>query len=260
MIAAVALTLTLATPSREALVERWLDANRAHTRALLDSGPRASSAQGYKGTTLQALAQRELSIPGRYQSPAARAPVEREPWWLRAWDWIAGRLQKFWQAFFRRVHVGREAAASIGDVLLVAVALLLILVVVRLLLNLQPARAASRASSESLVEQATPGVLYEQACTAANRGDYGNAALLLFAAMVALLDRHGAMDANSSATVGDLRRELRARNAAIVESFDAVAGPFVQKAYADRAVDEPQWKRANDAYLALSGEPILSEA
>jgi hypothetical protein len=252
VIAAVAVTLALAAPSREVLIEHWLHANHTHTKARLDSGPRASKeAQGDKGTTLRAVAQRELSIPGRYQLLASPTPAQQEPWWLRTWHWIAGLWQKFWQAFFRRVHVGREAVASIGDVLLVAVVLLLIFVVVRLLMNLQLTRSALRSSSEPLAERPAPGALYNQACNAANRGEYGNAALLLFAATIALLDRHGAVDATSSATVGDLRRELRAYNAVMIESFDAVATPFAQKAYADRAVDEPQWHRAHDAYVTL---------
>ena len=72
--------------------------------------------------------------------------------------------------------------------------------------------------------------------------------------MVALLDRQGAVDASASATVGDLRRELRAHNARLVAPFDAVAAPFVQEAYAERTVDEPQWHRARDAFAALLQE------
>jgi hypothetical protein len=51
--------------------------------------------------------------------------------------------------------------------------------------------------------------------------------------------------------VGDLRRELRARNAALIVPFDEVAAPFVQKAYAEHAVEEPQWHRAHKAFAAL---------
>jgi hypothetical protein len=72
--------------------------------------------------------------------------------------------------------------------------------------------------------------------------------------MVALLDRRGAADGTASATVGDLRRELRASDARLVAPFDAVAAPFVQEAYAERAVDEPQWHRARDAFATLLQE------
>jgi hypothetical protein len=57
--------------------------------------------------------------------------------------------------------------------------------------------------------------------------------------------------------VGDLRRELRAGDAALVPAFDAVAEPFVARAYAERAVDAPQWSRARaayDSFVALSSK------
>jgi hypothetical protein len=248
VIAAVAATLALAAPSREALVERWLHADRAHSIARLDSGPR--NAVG--APDLHALVQRELGIHGRYQPGAPPAAVAQESWWQRAWEWIADRWDKFWRALFARVHVGKEEAASIGDVLLVAVGLLLVYVMVQLLRGFYLVRSTAGAASEPLAEPPSPRALYKQACNAASRGDYGAAVLLLFAATVALLDRRGAVDVTSSATVGDLRRALRARNAALVAAFDAVAAPFVQKAYAERAVDEPQWDRARTAFDRLS--------
>jgi hypothetical protein len=88
-------------------------------------------------------------------------------------------------------------------------------------------------------------------------GEYGTAALLLFGATVALLDGRGAVAASRSATVGDLRRELRARDAPLVAAFDAVAAPFVEKAYAERRVDEPQWHRARDAFVVLSHPLVI---
>jgi hypothetical protein len=259
VIAAVAVTLALVAPSREALIERWLTANRTHTAARLKSGPRRATGPHIVAPPpdLRALAQRELSITGRYQLAITNPTAAPEPWWMTVWNWMADRWKKFWNAIFGRVHVGKAEAASIGDLLLVAVALLLIFVIVRLLWNLQLARSASRVGSEPLTEPPTPRALYRQACNAATRGDYGTAALLLFAATVALLDRRGAVDATSSSTVGDMRRELRARNTGMVAPFDEVATPFVQTAYAERAVDEPQWHRARAAYDTLS-DVILS--
>ena len=260
MIAAVAVVLAIATPSREELIERWLRANPAHSAARLNSGPHDAVAPNAAAPAdLQALAQRELGTPGRYQlaKPPPPAPAA-EPWWQRVWRWLEDRWQQLWRALFGRVHVGKGQAASIGDVLLVIVGLIFIVVVVRLLRNLQFARSRSRLRSEPLEEPPTPRALYRQACNAASRADYGGAALLLFAATVALLDRQGAVEGRSSATVGDLRRALRARNAALVGAFDTVAAPFVQKAYAERAVDEPQWQVARDAFLTLDGGTVSS--
>jgi hypothetical protein len=250
VIVAAAASLALAAPSREALIERWLRANRTHSLARLKSVPRAAP-QVTALPDLRALAQRELAVRGRYQL-STRTVASAEPWWLRVWDWLAERLQRLWDALFSRVHVGRQTAASIGDVLLVLVGLLFVYVVVRLLMNLQFARSAARLESAPLVQAPSPRALYQQACDAANRGDYGNAALLLFAATVALLDRQGAVEAAGSTTVGDFRRALRTHDAALVPSFDAIAAPFVQRAYAERAVGEPQWQTARSAFEALS--------
>lgn len=198
------------------------------------------------------MVRRELAVPGRYHfTPQVVAPAE-EPWWMRVWDWFADRWSSLWHALFSRVHVGRETAASIGDVMLALVGLLLLYVAIRLLREVQLARARPRIASEPLPDPPSPAALYRQARAAACRGDYGAAALLLFTATVALLDRRGAVDVTSSATVGDLRRVLRVRNAPLVPAFDAVAAPFVQTVYAERAVDAAQWERADEAFGSLS--------
>ena len=81
--------------------------------------------------------------------------------------------------------LGRAAAASIGDALLVVfVGLLLTFVVVRLLMNFQLARSGARLRESTPLEgRPSPRALYNEACAAASRGDYGAARrLLLFAA------------------------------------------------------------------------------
>ncbi|MGC9992583.1 MAG: hypothetical protein ABSD52_09350 [Candidatus Cybelea sp.] len=251
MIVAIVAAAAL-VPSKDALIERWLRANRAHVAARLATAP----APLVSPPDLRALAQREFDVKGRYQIAETTVAAAPEPWWLQAWDWIYKRWQGFWEFVFARVRVGPQGAASLGDLLLVLVGILLIFVVVRLLRNLQVERSASSPRAAPLQEPPAPRALYRQACNAAGRGDYRTAALLLFAAMVALLDRHGAVNGTASATVGDLRRELRARNARLVAPFDAVAAPFVQEAYAERAVDEPQWHRARDAFAALLQEGV----
>jgi hypothetical protein len=248
VIVAAAAAFALAAPSRDALIERWLRANRTHSMARLESGPPVRAAEP---PDLRGLAERELSVPGRYRL-ASPAVAVSEPWWMRVWDWLSVRWQRLWRAIFARVHVGRGVAASIGDVLLVLVGLLLIFVVVRLLMNFQIARSTALLDSMPLEERPSPRALYKEACSAASRGDYGGAAVLLFAATVALLDRQGTVEAARSATVGDVRRALRRSNAALIPSFDAVAAPFVETAYAERAVDELQWRHAREAFESLS--------
>lgn len=231
--------------AREAAVGRWLAANRAHTVAQLNSAP--PPARGAV-PNLHELVQAELRTPGRYHvvKPVLRAAAT--PWWLRLWDWLSDRWQQFWDALFGHVHVGRAQVASIGDVLLIVVGLLFVFVLIRILRDVQYARRAASAEFETLAEPPSPRQLYQDACNAAARGDYGTAALLLFVAMVLLLDRRHAITLTSSATVGDIRRALRAQNSAAVVAFDAVAGPFVQRAYAERPISESQWNMAREAY------------
>ncbi|HLY02854.1 MAG TPA: hypothetical protein VKR56_10225 [Candidatus Cybelea sp.] len=249
MIVAIAAAAALA-PSKDALIERWLRANHVHVVARLAPAPAPFASP----PDLRGLAQREFAVNGRYQIADSAVVAAAEPWWLQAWDWVYKRWQRFWELLFARVSVGPEGAASLGDVLLVLVGILMIFVVVRFLESLQIERSRSAPPAAPLQESPAPRALYKQACNAAGRGDYGTAVLLLFAAMVALLERQGAVDATLSATVGDLRRELRARNARLVAPFDAVAAPFVQEAYAERAVDEPQWHQARDAFAMLLQE------
>lgn len=247
MICAVVAAATLALPSREALIERWLHANHAHVASRLESPARTASPP----PDLQVLAQREFGNAGRYRLTQPVPVEESKPWWVRAIDWVADRWQQFLSPIFNRVHVSQRQAVGIGDALLVLVGLALLLVVVSIVRNVRLSHAA-RVAAEPIVSGPGSRALYNHACDAANRGDYGSAALLLFAAMVTLLDRRGAVAGSRSATVGDLRRELRTGNAKLVASFDAVAAPFVERAYAERPVDAPQWQRARSAFDNLS--------
>jgi hypothetical protein len=237
-------------PSRDALIERWLRADRAHLVARLAP----ASAPLLSAPDLRALAQREFAAKGKYQFGQPPAAAAAEPWWLQALHWIYKRWQRFWDLLFARVRVSPQGAASLGDVLLVLIGILMVFVVVRLLRNLQVERSRSGPRSAPLQQSPAPHMLYKQACDAAGHGDYGMAALLLFAATIALLDRRGAVEASASATVGDLRRDLRAHDASLVAPFDAVAAPFVQEVYAQRVVDEPQWHRARDAFATMLQE------
>ena len=76
---------------------------------------------------------------------------------------------------------------------------------------------------------------------------------LLFAATVALLDRQGAVEAGSQR---DGRRfaPRAARAQCRARRRRSMRWPLrsSQKAYAERAVDEPQWHRARDAFVTLT--------
>jgi hypothetical protein len=233
---------------RETLLDRWRHANPAHLHRLLDAPQTAPEPRADLG----ALAQRELNVPGRYHLTTPRvATVRGEPWWLRDWTRLHDWWSKLWRAIFAHAP-GRSTTLAIGDVLIALVAVLLIVVGIRLVRELQIERARSNRNAEALTELPDAQTLYRRACDAAARGDYGGAALLLFAATIALLDKRGAIALTSSATVGELRRELRARDAALLGPFDSVAAPFVQRAYADRPITSLEWEHAQKAFEALS--------
>jgi hypothetical protein len=249
VILAAAVAVALAAPSRRELTDRWLRANKTHVVANLRAVPHVPA--NLPTTDLNALAQRELATPGRYHFAARTMPSKA--WWWRILQWLGERWQSLKRALFGRLHLGKETAAGIGDALLAIVALVLLVTIVRLARNVQIARASSaRTRDEPLRDAPSSRALYRQASDAANVGDYGAAALLLFAATVALLDAQDTVIATRSATVGDLRRQLRERDAGLVGPFDAVAAAFVQRAYAERTIGEAQWTRARSAYLQLA--------
>jgi hypothetical protein len=251
VIFAVAAAAALAAPSRDALIQRWLHANRAHSITSLRSPVRNAAAPADLGM----LAQSELSTPGRYRLSAPPAAPERESLWVRFGRWLGERWDRMWSVLSKRVHISTRAANGVGWALLAIVGFLLLWVAVRLLVNLQLSRASRRTAAVPLAVKPDPLLLYQQASDAAGRGLYGRAALLLFAATVALLDSRGAVSGNRSATVGDLRGQLRRSDASLVGPFDAVAGPFVETAYAERPIDDAQWQHARQAFVKLSEAP-----
>jgi len=248
VIAALAAATALAAPSREALIERWLHANAAHRIGRLAVPPPRALA---RTPDLGALARQELSTLGRYRLTLAPAQVLPVPWWRRAWDWIAGRWDDLWRSIATRAHVGERAANAIGYALLALVGLMLLAVAARLVRNMQRSRRGRRSTAEPLEAAPDPDALYREACDFANQGEFGNAALRLFAAAVAALSRRGVIAATPSATIGDLRAALRRKRAPLVPAFDAVVAPFVQTAYAERPIDAPQWQAAAAAFDAF---------
>lgn len=200
---------------------------------------------------LHALVQRELGTPGRYQLAGPSSVPYVEPWWVRVLNWLHDRWDALWRALFGHVHVSERAANGIGDAILIAIGVALVYTAFILLRNISRARKGTRLRTEPLAAPPDPQSLYRRACDAANRSEYGAAALLLFAATVTMLDGSGAIARSESATVGDLRRALRSENAELVPQFDAIAAPFVERAYAERAVGAPQWQLAQTAFLTL---------
>jgi len=238
---------TAATTS-QALIARWTAATHQPARRLQTSAPVATPPGN-----LQALAARELATPGRYQlATVAPRPVETSLW-TRLWTWLLDRWKDLWQATYGRAHLGRGGAVAIGDLLIAAVALLLLLVTLRLLTTLVLERRSRAATAEPLALPADAPALYAAACERARHGEYARASQFLFAATIASLSGRGLVHDDRSATVGEFQRALRRDDAALVAPFDAVSSAFVIGAYAERPVDAPDWERARQAYLSLAG-------
>lgn len=176
---------------------------------------------------------------------AVTAPARRT-WWDALRDWLGARWHDLMHALFGRVHIGR-ADAAIGDALLVVLVLVVIFVLVRLFasaVRVGSVRAADRSDEPSL----DAGALHELSLTAASRGDYALAIVLLFRAALAALDVQGVLHDDPSRTVNECRRAVRAKAPPLAEKFDAIARPFSAVLYADEPVSEAQWRAALQAF------------
>lgn len=210
-----------------------------------------TSADAQLSQRLHELAEHELSRHGRYQLSTAPATTQPRPFWLEALRWLYDRWQHFWSALLSHVHVTPNAAATTGDVILALLAILFLAVAIQLLRNIALVRSKPSAA-EPLETRPDAPALYAAACDAAAAGSYGRAAVLLFAAMIALLETESPGNAGSQ-TVRELRRRLGTRHADLAASFDAIADPFVETLYAQRAIAAAQWERARDAFSVLEG-------
>lgn len=267
--AALAAFLFGAAPatSRPALFAHWESANRSAMAKIHDAKKRAAAEKLFAATLLRARANgttavawnaraaaaAELAHPGRYDLVPPKTAARQKSLWERALDWIGKQWDRLWNALFGKVKVSQNERGAFGDLALAIVLLALIVAVVRLLAGVQIERASRRGGAhEALGAQRSARALYWEAAALADRGDYAHAVRVLFMAAVTALDLRGVMHDDAGATVGELRRELRARDARLAEPFDRVAGSFVAAAYAEAPIGDADWRRARDAYADLT--------
>ena len=242
--------------TREALIARWATVNHRSARLLDSIAPAVSTPP----PNLPALAARELGVAGRYRLvPSARLSDGVQPvlpWWLRPWNWLRDRWRQLWRTTFGRAQLSRGGAITIGDVLIAAAVLLVLFVVYRMLREVAYERRRSRSrSTQPLFSTRNARTLYAGACERARNGEYAAASALLFAATICALAHRGLVRDDRSATVGDFRRTLQQRDAALLSFFDVVSTAFVTSAYAELPLEGPQWERARLAYLRLADNP-----
>ena len=176
---------------------------------------------------------------------AVAAPARRT-WWDAVRDWLGARWHDLMQALFGRVHIGK-AGAALGDIVLIALVLVVIFVLIRLLasaVRVGSLRSAGRAPGAA----PDAAALHEMSLAAAARGDYALAIVLLFRAALAALDVQGVVHDDPSRTVNECRRAVRAKAPPLAADFDAIARPFTAVLYAGEPVTEAQWRAALQAF------------
>ncbi len=191
----------------------------------------------------------ELATPGRYH--LAQTSTVHRSWLQIALQWLYDRYGDLLHALQSRLHVGPNAVSVFGDAIVVVCVIVVGVVGARLLITLQVERAR-RSSTISIGPPRSAHAIASAAGDAAAAGDYVRAIRLLFAAAVTLLDLRGILHDDPSATVNDLRRALRARNAAAEPPFVEIARMFSAAAYAEQHLDATAWEAARSAYERLS--------
>lgn len=253
MIASAAVLAVVLTNSteRDALMSRWTYASRA----AVPVNRRLHEGVAPTETTLarlHELAVAELSVPGRYQLRASAALSRPKSWLEQLLAWLGDRWNAFWKALFGRARINPRAAAFIGDGIIALLVLAIAAAAIRILVA-YGRRGRSAAWIRELTPAADAATLYAMASECAERGEYAAAAQLLFRATLTLLDVRGTIRDDASATVGEIRRRLPARD--VIGAFDAIAAVFVAGTYAESPLDAAQWQSARDAYLSLAREP-----
>ncbi|MBV8639695.1 MAG: hypothetical protein JO322_16565 [Candidatus Eremiobacteraeota bacterium] len=194
--------------------------------------------------------QAELATPGRYHLVDQTHAVRRS--WLQvALQFLFDRYAEFVHALASHLKVGPNGVSLLGDAVVVMCVVVLGVVGARLLIGLQVDRTrASRAIAIGPPRSAH--AIARAAADAAASGDFARAIRLLFTASVTLLDLRGVLHDDPSATVNDLRRALRARNARAEAPFVEIARMFSAAAYAEEHLDASAWEAARTAYDRLS--------
>jgi len=191
----------------------------------------------------------ELATPGRYQLHASAAPAQRS-WLETAIRWIGDAFDKFEHALAARIHIGPTGAGILGNVLVFGSLAVIAVIAARFLVSMQIERGDYTAAP--LVPARSALALSRAASEAASSGDFVRAIRLLFAAAVVMLDLRGVVEDEESATINDLRRELRARRGDAEAPFAAIARAYTAAAYAETRVDEDVWREASAAYARLA--------
>ena len=189
----------------------------------------------------------ELAVPGRYH---LAAPPSQPSLLAQVWSWIVERWTQFWNVVVHRLSLTPGAAHAIGDAMVIVFGAVVVLGVVQILLRME-LEAAARGGAVPLEMPRSAQSYAIAAAQAASSGDYTRAVRLLFIAAVTLLELRGVVRDERSATINELRRELRSRDAALEAPFLDLARAYTSAAYAEQPLDANAWEHARLAYTRL---------
>ncbi|HEX3469006.1 MAG TPA: DUF4129 domain-containing protein [Candidatus Elarobacter sp.] len=171
-----------------------------------------------------------------------RLPVAGKSWW----DYLLDALRPWWHRLFDplwRATGNARATNVIGTIVLVAVALFLVVVVVRFARGLRFRRKArERAAVAALADGAGAQALFERALAAMSAGRYHDAAGLLWASGLRALDERGRVRYDAARTPGEWRRAVGD------PAFDAFARDAVVALFGDRPPDADLVARMRASY------------
>ena len=189
----------------------------------------------------------ELAVPGRYH---LTAPSTHPSLLAQLWSWIVEHWDDFWDVVSHRVSLAPAALHVLGDAMVIAFGAVIVVATVHLILRIE-LEAAARSGAVPLEAPRNAQRYAVAAAQAAASGDYTRAVRLLFIAAVTLLELRGVVRDERSATINELRRELRARDAALELPFLDIARAYTSAAYAEQPLDAQTWERARGAYARL---------
>jgi hypothetical protein len=127
---------------------------------------------------------REIIAEPRFRVAVIRP--KPKTWWDVFVQWLGDRWHQLLDAFSRHVHVAPNVSVAFGDVLIVLAVLVVIAFGIRLAVGISREQRNGGVHSGALPRNADAQTLYLQSTRAANRGDYTEAASLLFRAALAL--------------------------------------------------------------------------
>jgi hypothetical protein len=155
-------------------------------------------------------------------------------------------------AFSHHVHVAPNVSIAFGDLLIAIAVGVVAVVAIRLALGIARDQNRSAGGARTLPQRTDADALYARSVRAAQEGDFGEAASLLFRAALAALDLRGVLHDDPSRTVNETRAAVRVHAPQCVSSFDTIARAFTAAFYADEPISPEQWDAARKAFAQLT--------